>query len=1331
MNNLKTLSLVAMVWIQIVTLALGASKPPSVDVPYQALPFSLTSDATTDSDHPAAIIRHIQNYGNNGVARPASTLYLSYDDKALYVIAQLQENEPGYPRALPRTSADDLTQDDAFQVVLGMADPADVNREVLEMGGYQGALNANVTAADFYYQFTVNAAGVSSRTYNETPLKRPLFDSIVSKTSDGWEVRMRIPFASIGLTDPAGKLIFANFFRFRPPAMTGWYLPGFGGYSGMPLGTMQFLPHEQGATGTPTVETEGAEVSPVQKEKAPPDGIHLKLEYYPLSGGIVGRVSHAAGALRTKCHAVLEVDGKSNGPQALTDSTESIFTASIPRGSQAGHEVRFTVTDAQGAVLKEEQQHLSGVKTPVWEGTSAGIDYLANKIPSPWKSPKVDHDQVTLVPNQIRFGSFGLFSSIRDDLGELLAGDSTIEVEQNHHPLIFKLAEKTVKKDGSWVVAQTTNLAGSVRLETRSSLDYDGFTEVKLRLAGVDPKSINRLAVRIPLDSAQARFTEKVLVQEVKALKGGDYETADGPLWVGDEDKGLRLSYDTDPFLSPPSRSRIRVVRKDKVAYLEFDLVDAAGQLLDADHIFRFFLQPTPTKPRLLEQEYSKMRMKWEEWASHQGEIDLSKTAELKKWTDDLAKQNLVGVVYTCQGLAANAADFQRYRSDLEIQPSWMFYRRAYNPGLNVPCFATDKRGPDGDRVLYGLQKLIQDAHIGGICDDGMSIAWPDANPMLPGGDGFPPDNEWDHVTDSLITGQRNFLKRLRGIFDEPGTPFTLIAHTGGSIDISTLSFFDGHMEGEQLARFRPGYHIPTSIFSIGYSGQPWGFRSSFWDKTWRRSQGFYWSYLYAYLFNADYFDTDDVYQVLKDFQDTKTNTFYPYWRPGPDVKLVSDHSVFSYVRNAGDALVTVGNMDYAQDSIGLDLRGLFPGKNIVVTNVLACEAVVPLEQGGIVHEVLPGWHGGVFRVEPFVETETASLSPDEDLDGNPKNWTLFGGLKGVRLQIDHDAFSLTSTAYQDEARVRFNTQDKAPVASGRVMVEHSGRLRIRLGDAAITYDSGWQSAGFVGGKLFQPPIVKGKPALVAFSVDQGLVQVSYNGEPLAQGLKLVDPTKKNFDLSTWAGDTLRVTPLGMSLRPNPIFEGKEGVAELVDIPPPAPFQIFSFQPQDWNAPAVDGITPAPVDVGPKKGIAITSKTGGEAAELSLSAQSFGQNASIALWIQHTGRFKVEVGNQGIFWDSSWQLSGDVAGWSEGRLFQPPITLDTPILLSIFIKNGLWTVMYGDRIVLRNGSFTELQKGGNVLKVSTWAGDSVSVSVEKLSSASSNPSSLVIVQPVL
>lgn len=186
--------------------------------------------------------------GGDAVATDATTAFLQYDDKALYVAFRCAETAPDRPRAQRREHDDRAFEDDGVQVFLAPEDLAKAADARIGFGGYAGAYDTWYRDIAAYLEFTVNAAGSRTEARNDVRDWDAPWDARTGREPGAWTAEIAIPFASLGAAGPAdGTLWGLNLFRLRQPEASGWVFPAFGGYRPLPLGAVRF------GQGTPVV----------------------------------------------------------------------------------------------------------------------------------------------------------------------------------------------------------------------------------------------------------------------------------------------------------------------------------------------------------------------------------------------------------------------------------------------------------------------------------------------------------------------------------------------------------------------------------------------------------------------------------------------------------------------------------------------------------------------------------------------------------------------------------------------------------------------------------------------------------------------------------------------------------------------------------------------------------------------------------------------------------------------------------------------------------------------------------------------------------------------
>jgi hypothetical protein len=1090
----------------------------------------------------AAVVRDLWLTGNAERLPAATEFLLQYDDRFLFVAVRCEEREAGYPRAFPRGPTDQLCDDDAVQVVLGTADEHMVRRDVLNMGGYANALGQPVAAADHYYQFTVNSVGATSRTYNEGPLDRPLFETVIGRLDSGWVAELRIPFASAGISDPTQLKLFLNLFRFRPPDTAAWHLPAFGGYAPMPLGRLHLLPAEQADRRT----VQALDARPEAQAAARDQTARATLAWYPLARRAVAEVRNGTAA---EVNAALRVTGLPEHAATVAAQASRRLIVELPADKALPCTAEAVILAGDAAILVRETIEMTAVETPEWLGTQVAADYVSDRVPWPWTQPQVAGDTTTLQHGSLGFGSNGLYRAALLAGEELLSGQGEILIEAEGRTLTPEPLALQVTRVGNTAVAAAELRLADGYLDVRSTVEFDGFTLCKLRVRGLPPGSIGRIAVQFPLRPENARFVHRFRVQDIRRLTGCGWEGPAGPVWLGGNERGLAFDSDTPLFLSTQRRSQVQVIEEAGRTWLRLNLVDAAGQVQDDGHVFRFIVQPTPTRRVSLKKDGLFHASMWfEEWSDYEGYPDLTKLPEVTRRAAEAHAKGKPFVVYFNQMLAENSPGFKEHRSEFIVPPGLMWYQRAYDPGRGVPCYVCCARGPYGDLLLHGMDRLAREADLDGVYMDGTSVPWECTNPAHRACDGTVPVT-WDGEEPTPLLATRDFLKRVRGVFDRKGRAW-MFAHTGGAINIATQSLCDGFYEGEQLSRYRPGYRLPLHTFAVGYCGIPWGFRTD----TLPHSYGVRRMMTLAVLHDTEVGgEAAELEQrIFGDFQDDAAVAYHPYWRPQPHVRRLGGDVVFSYYRKADAAMLVVSNLTWERQEPDLEVSALFPGQPVRALDVDA-QAPLPLRDGHVRLDLLPHRFAAV-RIEPAEavarppEPPPQAKTADWRVAGfDPADWDLHPQASGVTVIPDWDlgrglkGVKLTSTLYHDYGTATFTAHPVAANGTFRLRLQHQARFQIDIGAWCLQWDGQrwhlprdpWRE-----GTVYQPKTTDDQPHELVLSLREGRLDAVYAGQALARDVPVdgLGPSTL-LQLRTWSGEWMAFTLLEAHSAPTRLFE--------------------------------------------------------------------------------------------------------------------------------------------------------------------------------------------------
>jgi hypothetical protein len=1137
----------------VAAVAIGAGELPMVAIPRIAREHSERLRAAPEfvlDDWAGAASVSLFTETGEGAGIPApTTAYLFYDEQNLYA-AVICSDETMSGRALARRYGEDITQDEAVQVLLGLGDGDPGKR--IEVGGYEGAQGAELPPVAHFYEFGVNAAGSISRHYNETLLPEPGFAARVRTGPQAWSARFTIPLVKVGVTDVGGRTLYFNLFRFYRGCRYGFHYPGFGNYQPMPFAKALFLPPGQEERRS-SIAAKAPAPRPVPGGSA---GHPVELEYYPLARQVCARFPPDAAGRR----ATLVVKGTERLAEArLVAGRSTVVRLQLPAVSAPERFTAVARMEGLGEPLEKEFAE-SAVPVPEWYGTRAGSDYVDRKVPYPWSAPEVHGNVVKLAHAEIGFGPVALPVAAAIKGRPLLAGAVTVAAEAGGRRL-ETAGLGALRAEATRVLADSAPGDG---IQARTMVDSDGFMVVRLRLQGIRGGMLDKLEVRVPLAPGVARYVNRGSVQDTLAIHSAGYSGNASELWVGNENVGIAFSYDRQCFFNPADGRQIEVLqRPDGSSELILRLVGAPGQVVEDEPVFQFFLQGTPFRAEPVPPLQPKVALWFEEWSDYQGYPDLKKLAEVKERAVKAHADGKLFFIYFSQCLAGNSPGFGDYRSEWVAPPERMWYQRAYDPGKGIPCYVSCFRGAAGDLLLDGFQRLATEGDVDGIYVDGPSYPF-DCESIGHDCSAARPAVWDDDFQTGRILGQRRFLKRARGIFTDRGRKVMIWAHTGGGLNLGTLALCDIFYEGEQLSRYCHGYMIDPAKFVVGYSGKPFGFRT--------------------FLLPVLYFDAARDARVagaLGLLHDVETSfgeykpaaqdlffslarqpaakaVFYGYWAAQPHIDVRGDLPV-SYYRGEREAMLVVGNVRYeGSKAVTVGLRKMFGAGRVDVLayggrNELGRDREdleVTVEEGGL----------RLFRITPA--GEAPDLPPEPEPAGEavvdfepvsafrPEDWVLSGNSVPPPAAIAVAMpYLRASVLYSDEVVARFGKP--LPRDFSMVLrVAFDAVFRLRIDEAVVLYDgwTPWSLTGFntldeVGvcvarprlSSRIYPEVRAGKVVELTIICRDDRLTILYDGKFIADRmLPQALHRSHTVDVATWGGHWLGLDVVSIAAHGEP-----------------------------------------------------------------------------------------------------------------------------------------------------------------------------------------------------
>ncbi|MBI4474208.1 MAG: hypothetical protein HY646_16170, partial [Acidobacteria bacterium] len=273
------------------------------------------------------------------------------------------------------------------------------------------------------------------------------------------------------------------------------------------------------------------------------------------------------------------------------------------------YRLRLGLVDEQGQILAEDVQPLIKSPPPLWLNTSLGKE---DTVIAPWTPVKrVGRDTVAVWARRYRFGGNGLPIAITADGVELLDAPVELVAESDGQPLRFIGGRRRIESTATRAIVRTTARAvdrKDVRLETTTTVEFDGFAWTELTLRGPQGFAVDKLWLEVPLRADVARYrlpvfndpvaipAEGLQAPVVPVTDWGARRTT-GLWWVGDEDRGLSLSAEDDRTWRPRDRAKaVELQRAGGRVVWRLHLADSRLEI-GAERTFTFCWQATPVKP--------------------------------------------------------------------------------------------------------------------------------------------------------------------------------------------------------------------------------------------------------------------------------------------------------------------------------------------------------------------------------------------------------------------------------------------------------------------------------------------------------------------------------------------------------------------------------------------------------------------------------------------------------------------------------------------------------------------------------------------------------------
>lgn len=303
---------------------------------------------------------------------------------------------------------------------------------------------------------------------------------------------------------------------------------------------------------------------------------------------------------------VAAVDCQVTGPDGARTAQTRIEIGSDGTGQSSlgleglvpgSYTVQATVRAPDGAVLDSTSRDLQVYPKPVWWGNDLGLDH---SVPPPWGPVQPTADGLSVWGREYIFGGTVFPRQMTSQGVELLAAPPSLRLTAGNDTVdLATLPESGRISFPDAVTVTATRATAGLRLEARTTLEFDGFLRCDLTLTpAADPVTVDELALVLPVRRAVGQFllTSNGGSASIQPLTQAAASGFLPYVWLGNDEMGLAWAADSDRHWSPQPRRAIVASVSPEVTELRVNLV-ATRTLVAAPVAFSFALMPSPVRP--------------------------------------------------------------------------------------------------------------------------------------------------------------------------------------------------------------------------------------------------------------------------------------------------------------------------------------------------------------------------------------------------------------------------------------------------------------------------------------------------------------------------------------------------------------------------------------------------------------------------------------------------------------------------------------------------------------------------------------------------------------
>ena len=559
-----------------------------------------------------------------------------------------------------------------------------------------------------------------------------------------------------------------------------------------------------------------------------PRQVRMEIRLTPLKGGTT-RVAQVAARWEPAIRTLKQLALYQTEP--VSQSEQGVWVVEIPIGTTRPGGYRAEAKLLGQPEVKEGPWHADFTlhARPAWLDAKAGIQGR-REVPRSWTPVTVSQAEAGIVlgcwnRKTVLTRGTSLIEQLTSGERLLLTGPIDVDARDRTGNRLRPDGDWKVESRGDHQVTLTKLFrCPGTTMSVKLRKEFDGFIWCTLDI--LSTPGLSKLEVSAPLNSQFVQWIYSFkrdyygdLANLERCANPGTWGIEFQPqIWFGDPQGGLVwCAQSCEHWERPHEKNTIRLEAREKTSVLHLNILKGRAKLKNANIGFGWQVTPVRSQPdpsilgrvslwhgepgpstldTLKNAGYSVVSLS-EPWTKDWGDTEPANPDYLRKLVNAAHEREMKVIVYFGWEVGTGLEWTKRFGWELTHDGRTDPEAATSKKGWGTLPFGRSTMGPEQERILAGMQRLLTEYKVDGFYLGGTQIPGGCSNPYIEGATWQ--DEAGKTYGTFTILASRDFAKRMRWLVDHYRPGGVIYGHTSAILVIATNGFCDILFNGEQM----------------------------------------------------------------------------------------------------------------------------------------------------------------------------------------------------------------------------------------------------------------------------------------------------------------------------------------------------------------------------------------------------------------------------------------------------------------------------------------------------------------------------------------------------